>query len=93
MNKTIMERIADLEQRSAHTVPTFQEFVGEWESMDELSKSLFCSLAADPESAGGGSFGRYIRGIAPYLRKLGLVDDAPSLREIAAQLDGGGGDA
>ena len=93
MNKTIMERIADLEQRSAHTVPTFQEFVGAWASMDELSKSLFCSLAADPESAGGGSFGRYVRGITPYLRKLGLVDDAPSLREIAVQLDGGGGDA
>ena len=93
MNKTIMERIADLEQRNAHTVPAFEDFVGEWANMDELSKSLFCSLAADPESAGGGSFGRYIRGIAPYLRKLGLIDDAPSLREIAAQLDGGGGDA
>ena len=88
MNRQLLDRIAALEKAHAgYDVPlSFDDFLIEWKGIDRLSQSLFCLAAADPDFAGGGRFGRYVRAITPYLRRMGLVeDDAPTIREIAKQ--------
>ena len=90
LNRQLLDRIAALEKAHAgYDVPlSFDDFLVEWKGMDGLSQSLFCLAAADLDFAGGGRFGRYVRAITPYLRRMGLVDDAaPTIREIAEKFE------
>ena len=90
ISKQMLDRIVALEKAHAgYDVPlTFDDFLVEWKGMDGHSQSLFCLAAADLDFAGGGRFGRYVRAITPYLRRMGLVDDAaPTIREIAEKYE------
>lgn len=90
ISKQMLDRIAALEKAHAgDDVPlSFDAFSIAWAKMDALSQSLLCLAAADTDFAGGGRFGRYIQHIAPYLRRMGLVDDAaPTIREIAERYE------
>jgi hypothetical protein len=89
ISKQMLDRIAALEAHAGYDAPlSFDDFLVEWKGTDGLSQSLFCLAAADLDFAGGGRFGRYIQHIAPYLRRMGLVDDAaPTIREIAEKYE------
>lgn len=90
ISKQMLDRIAALEKAHAgDDVPlSFDDFLMVWKGTDELSQSLFCLAAADPDFAGGGRFGRYVRAITPYLRRMGIVEDgAPTIREIAKKYE------
>ena len=90
VSNPLLDRIEALEKaRAGYSAPSsFDDFLIEWKGMDGLSQSLFCLAAADPDFAGGGRFGRYVRAITPYLRRMGLVDDAaPTIREIAEKYE------
>ena len=89
ISKQMLDRIAALEKAQGDDVPlSFDDFLIEWKGIDRLSQSLFCLAAADTDFAGGGRFGRYVRAITPYLRRMGLVDDgAPTIREIAEKYE------
>ena len=89
ISKQMLDRIAALEKAHGYDVPlSFDDFLMEWKGTDALSQSLLCLAAADPDFAGGGRFGRYVRAITPYLRRMGIVDDgAPTIREIAEKYE------
>ena len=89
LNRQLLDRIAALEAHVGYDVPlSFDAFLVEWKGTDALSQSLLCLAAADLDFAGGGRFGRYVRAITPYLRRMGLVDDAaPTIREIAEKYE------
>ena len=90
ISKQMLDRIVALEKAHAGDAAplSFDDFSIAWAKMDALSQSLFCLAAADPDFAGGGRFGRYVRAITPYLRRMGLVDDAaPTIREIAEKYE------
>ncbi len=88
----IKARIEQLEQKIAvSTIPSFEDFSSSWATMDELSKSLLALYAETPDNADNVMERKYYSAIGEYLRRMGLVQDgAPSLREIAAQLEKAG---
>lgn len=86
----IKARIEQLEQKIAvSSIPSFEQFSAEWPTMDALSKALFAEFASHPEDADGSAEQKYYRAIGTYLRRMGIAipDNAPSLREIAVELE------
>ena len=66
-------RLRNLKQRAAALLPappwTFERFRAEWAGMDELSLSLYQTMAATPELFPGDDTAR----IADYLSRLGVT--------------------
>ena len=54
--------------------PTFQEFKESWETMDELSKSLFETALSAPDLIG---VPKHFETLAGYLRRLGVQVPEP----------------
>ena len=73
MNNTILHRLKELEQRTSHYVPSFEQFRTEWASMDELSKALFVFYAEQPQTWDN-SERRYMEIIREHLDAMGLID-------------------
>ena len=92
MNKGIRnaeQRLQNLErQLKIKTVPSFEEFIIEWEKMDSLSRSVFASEA---ESGDFDTFDhnwrKYMTAVRSYLLKMGVIDEhTKSYREIAKEV-------
>lgn len=93
MNNAIMQRLKELEQRTSYSVPNYEQFRAEWETMDELSRALFIFYAEQPQTWDSMER-RYMQAIREHLTKMGMVHDAKSIIELAGELDtvGGGAD-
>lgn len=63
--------------------PTFQEFATKWETMDELSRSLYELSLVSPELSGKP---RNYERISEYLRRLGVNPEPIDTQSIISSL-------
>ena len=64
--------------------PSFNEFKESWETMDELSKSLFELALSDPQLAGRP---RHFETLAGYLRRLGVNPEPIDTKSLIESLE------
>ena len=72
-------------QEIAKQVPTYEEFLQKWETMDDISRSLYVFYAECPEMFG--EVDRYHKTIFEYLRRMGFVKNQYSLTDIINELE------
>ena len=80
----IERRITALEAKF-QPLPTFEQFKGEWERIDELSKSLYETALSCPELVGAD--GKYWETISSYLRKMGVEVEPITLEKLLEELE------
>lgn len=83
--KRRLQVIGNRLQELADQAPTYEEFRQQWETMDDLSKSLFVFWAECPEIFG--EVDRYHETIFVYLCRMGLVENRYSLTDIVKELE------
>lgn len=72
-------------QELANQIPTYEDFLQKWETMDELSKSLFLFYAECPDMFG--TVDRHNKAIFEYLHRMGLVENNYSVTDIVKELE------
>lgn len=80
--KAIGKMIQEIEKQA----PTYEEFLQKWETMDDISRSLYVFYAECPEIFG--EVDRYHKTIFEYLHRMGLVENHYSLTDIVKELEG-----
>lgn len=83
MISSIIQRLEKLETGLNNSIPTFEEFVKEFNQWDELSKSLVCAYAECPELLKT----EREKKEAEYLRRMGLVSKTLTLSEWAGSCE------
>ena len=91
----IKRRLAAIEQelsRRQHKIPTYEEWLCEWQQMDNLSRSVYEFIAeypdyVQPEDA---DYREYIAAVIEYMHKAGVASDesiriTDIVRELEAQ--------
>lgn len=88
MRKDIVKRIDALLSeltKGEKAIPTFEQFQRKWETMDDLSKSLYTAFAECPELYG--EIDQYHRTVFEYIDRMGLVTERHSLKDILDEME------
>ena len=72
------------------SIPTFDQFKTKWAEADALSKSVLAALAESGDfETMDKPWRNYMLAIRGYLLQMGeITDDAQSLRQLAAEMEG-----
>ena len=73
-------------------IPSKDEFLNKWESMDELSKALYVAYAETPqlyEDSKDKHFVAYMDAVTGYLWDIGKAENLYSLPSIIKELENG----
>lgn len=91
MNRgTIQSRLTALEKAlSGRPIPSYEEWVQQWENTDELSQQLFIVSAENLDEVKEDEvFYQYMKVIREYLLASDLIHtNAKTLQEIAAEME------
>ena len=84
MNRELLKKLERLEKEIRPTV-SFEEFQEEWKDMDELSKSLYVTIASCPELVASATLEE--KRICEYLERMGIVGSRFLLSDIVQDLE------
>ena len=87
----VLRRLDELERIwGRDAIPTFETWLERWSELSDLDKALYIVEAENVAEATTEADRRRVSVLADYLHRIGALDqNAPTLREIAAEMDGG----